>query len=738
MITPNFEFNARKFSKKILFRTDTLVLFSLFLLVTFFYRKAFSGYFQGDEWYYFSQYLPLAKNGGGLFGAISKSIFSFGEISGGGHLTPVYSAIWYIHNKFFGLHANLYIVASLVVHALNSFLIYLIVKKFCKNFIVALLSGFFFACSYQHFQAVTWIMAYVPTVYSVLFSLLSLYFLQWYCYKSNVIYILLTFIFLVLALLTKETAFIILVVSPIVVYFLKRKFFKKVVLFNVLTAISYIAFRFGMPVVLHENSSQNFLSVYTPQLFIFRLFTYPVRLLVEMYIPQEFVLRLIEYITPLGYPTYGAEKLVRGINFLTFTQGPGSDLFIYPAGVFFVLIILLLLFSQRRKKNIYNLVFIGLAIIFLSALPLLLIALYAPGWAYVTFIDSRHLYFPSIGGSMIFAALVYSITKYIKKYIDSNMLFYIWFVLIALWIYAQYFLLQTQLSKELLTGQQRKTVISKILTSVPEIRKDAFFLVQSNTGYYGFGPIPPFQTNLSQILAIQYFSLKQLPQEFLTDYSITSKGLSGEGILKHNDRQFGFFINQSTLINKLLDQKISKNDIYAFSWDGNANSISDISEDIRNKFNMAKSRYDKYHSWDRIYLSKSNIRMMVPRSFAISKPLLETNQQDNLMLSLGPERYQIIVWKKTVNKGIFEDIAFLNNSDGEEIGENFYYRDIERIDGEKIISRMSLKGSSMQYFLPTISSGYIVEVRVLDKSSILNGHDDFAEDLIRLFSNIDE
>ena len=151
-----------------------LWVFLIFLSIAFFvYRKALGGYFQGDEWFYFTQFLPLTHTQGGLLSALAKSLFAADEISGGGHLTPLYTLIWYFHNKFFGLHFFPYITLSIVFHAFNGFLLFHIVKKLTKNEAISFLSGFFFIFSYQNFQAVTWIMAYVPTVYAVFFTLVS-------------------------------------------------------------------------------------------------------------------------------------------------------------------------------------------------------------------------------------------------------------------------------------------------------------------------------------------------------------------------------------------------------------------------------------------------------------------------------------------------------------------------------------------------------------------------------------
>ena len=98
------------------FKNLTFRYFIFFILLSFFfYQKAFGGYFQGDEWFYLSQFIPLTHTTGGFIEAIKKSIFSSNEISGGGHLTPIYTIIWWIHNKLFGLNFFTYIFLSIFI-----------------------------------------------------------------------------------------------------------------------------------------------------------------------------------------------------------------------------------------------------------------------------------------------------------------------------------------------------------------------------------------------------------------------------------------------------------------------------------------------------------------------------------------------------------------------------------------------------------------------------------------------
>lgn len=718
-------------------------IFIIFLSIAFFiYRRALGGFFQGDEWFYFTQFLPLTHMQGGLLSALAKSLLAIDEISGGGHLTPLYTLIWYFHNKFFGLHFFPYITLSIFFHAFNGFLLFHIVKKLTKNEVVSFLSGFFFIFSYQNFQAVTWVMAYVPTVYAVFFTLVSflclLYALEFP--KKAKIYTYISIIFFIFALLTKETSIVLFLIFPVTVLLFDKKLFRKFGSIYTLLFILYGAFRFGIPLFQKSSTLTQFSEVYTLPLFIFRIITYPLKVLVGIFFPHEFLLKVAEVLTPFAYPFYGAEKAVRGTSFLMFTQSAGSDLLTYPLSIVLVVTILFFFFLVRTYQNIRKLFIVGFLMIVSSAFPLLLIAIYAPAWGYVTFIDSRHLYFPSIGASMIFSGILFTVYQKREKIpgISQNVVLFLLASILIFWIGIQYTYLQIQLGKEELMGQQRKTVLDGILSSVPQLSQKAYFLVESNTGYYGYAPMPPFQTHLSQVLSVQYYQRNQLPAVFVQDYSLVNKGLGAEGILHHGNREFGYFINQSTFFTRLLDRKVDSRNIYGFRWDGALNSLTDATKETRGKYEDLQSKLRNYSNWKKIIWKDANFQLTIPSDATlIIEPAIQPNIIKQASIYTPSQNYQITLWKKTLNIGIFEDVSYMLNSNGETIGENFYYRDVVMSNGDKSITKVASKGDSMDYFIPIIIPDTIVEVRVVGRISEIHKSDELAETIISLMRTLE-
>jgi hypothetical protein len=106
-----------------------LSFFAFLILILIYYHKAFSFYFQGDEWFYFSEYFPLVTNPLiGLFHSLSKSIVDAYWISGGGHVVPLQSLLWFVSILIFRLNFTWYILLGLLLHALNCLLLF----KLCR------------------------------------------------------------------------------------------------------------------------------------------------------------------------------------------------------------------------------------------------------------------------------------------------------------------------------------------------------------------------------------------------------------------------------------------------------------------------------------------------------------------------------------------------------------------------------------------------------------------------------
>lgn len=774
---------------------SALIIF-ISLCVVIFYAPAFSGYFQGDEWYYFKQFLPFTRHWYGIFEAFYKSIADSNIVSGGGHLDPIYNVVWFLHNQFFGLNFTPYITLSIITHIINSVLVFILTKKLLKQNLAALLASTFFALSEVHQQAVTWVMAYIPTEISVMFFLLALIFLlkpldstNHKDFKRN---ILICFSTSIAALLTKETTIILFVLIPLLVVLksknikqklisakpkfklnnspsLPNKAFKTIInnlgfRLYLISLIFYFPYRFLLPKFFDMINSFSAVNNPTPMvtsslpwdLNLFRLITYPFKLITEVFIPYYWILSAAENITTYAYPSYASEKVKRGIDFLIFTQSAGSDMFIYLISFLFILIfaVALRISLKRNDRNKSNALICAGSIIFLSALPLLAIPTYAPGWGYLTFIDSRHIYIASIGAAIIFAIAINYLSGsiYRKTYIIFNKVhllkmkispnnkfihFFTVLILVSFWMVLNYLTIQNDFELITTIGIQRKKIISTILNSIPDNLAKKVILITSDTPYYGFPPIPPFQTNLGQILALQYYQKHDLPLYFVNNDFLTKKNLMSEGYVTYQNKGFGYFIDENRLFQQIRHNVITPNDVYAFAWQGKINSITDFTQTFRKDAKRYQIRLSQFKDWRTFNDNKTVFSFQYPQYLQLAEFPLPNPNSDNISKDIAlysdsidssklPTDYHgTYIRIQIINKSpniIFPDfVPFLKDSDGNLIYQDFIYRNIIRLNNQIETAAIPTYGKYFKYIIGFSTSDKVIEATLIsDNKQSLN------------------
>lgn len=698
------------------------VLILLTGIVFIFYWRSLFTFFQGDEWYYFTLILPYTHFWYGPFSFLYKSLADIALFSSGAHLTPVSNLLYFLSVKFFTFNYWPYALSGIILHILNSFILFIFVKNFTKKKNVAVLSSIFFAASAIHQQAVTWVMTYLWTELSTGFFLLSLiFFLKALSDKKiqkNIFY---SCVFALLALLTKESTVILL---PLVVLLLilKGKISSWRIYLKTYTVVFvfYAVFRFFLPKFFVWVN--NFIGEKAIQaapldlgLIVFRIITYPLKTLAEVFVPAEWIRSWAEFLTPFAYPQYSDDMKILGRNYAVFTQTAGSDSLIFFISAIILLLIIFSIYRIKNRDNKKTIIF-SLAIIVLSAFPLLLIATYAPWWAYVTFIDSRHLYITSVGASIIFAFAITSVSEKLSSRIKLSS-FSVILILLFIWGIFQYFLVQQELDKALITANQRKTVLNKILKTVPSNKDKKVIFVESNQGYYGFINMPPFQTNLGQILAVNYFQKENLPQFFINSDFITKGGIRGEGYAENRGKGFGYFLNRKTITEEIIKDKVSIDDVYAFNWDGKTNTISDQTKDFRNKVSLQKSTALETSKWNTFSDDVNKFSLKYPTSMQLVVNSSSDNLKDIELIS-NDLNMRIILKKKPQEVGLSEYVKkYLLDSDGKLVGSDFTYRDIYPINRfgdleEFITSIYPTTGKYPKYFYPGKTAETFFEIFV--------------------------
>jgi hypothetical protein len=183
----------------------------------------------------------------------------------------------------------------------------------------------------------------------------------------------------------------------------------------------------------------------------------------------------------------------------------------------------------------------------------------------------------SVAWSFIFIGVGKFIHSKLRKDIKWKVIA-IYCLVIMLFLISSYFTLQQILTPYEQTGIVRKQIINSIQSDSKNLSANTVFLIESNQGYYGFAQIPPFQTNLGQVLAIQYFNKGELGPQFVSTRSLQKIPLNKSWYFKDKNLSFGYYLNREDLFKDGLKNNISEGDIKAYSWDGKENRLINITE----------------------------------------------------------------------------------------------------------------------------------------------------------------
>ena len=626
-------------------RGNFLVFFFFSFVIFFLYRDLFGSYFEADEWYHFTYYFPLVKEPNGFITAFMSTFSSSGALSGGQHVVPIASAIFFLNSKFFGLNFMPYAFMSLLLHSINAFLIFIFVKislqekdTIEKN-LFAFLSGIFFVLCSVSMHAVTGAAPfYGQNILSVTFFLLCIIaFKQAYLLgKKKFIYY--SIFFLLLAIFTKETAVFLFFLLPVMAFIEKKKF-SKIFLGRIFisTIVIYLIIRFIVPIV-YSGVGQYFdkwldgyiystysnqkmvsvvrdtntivssdLSIYKnlPGEVVFRTIIFPIRMTGTLFLARPVVEVVAGFLTPIVLPIPSIDDPA---GQLAFRYGPGNNIVIY------ILSILILIFCANQAAFYYRKQEIGVAktlvtgvlIIILSALPLVAIVLSFPRWGTDSYFDSRFYYNPSVGGAIVFPFLLYGIARFINRFLQRQSILRIVIILFTVWLVYSLYIFSLSANQFMSKfGSDRRRVVEQLGVSMPVLSQKTVFYIETD-GKSAFGPVLPFFTSVPQALTLAYYDKSPLPDSFFNKPLFDGKA---QGYDYAQNRGFGYFYSKKELSSALLSGEFEVNDIHAFYFDSVNAKLSNITSKIRTEMEQYKKEAKSASMWKISIDSSTSLRL---------------------------------------------------------------------------------------------------------------------------------
>ncbi|HWA52005.1 MAG TPA: discoidin domain-containing protein [Patescibacteria group bacterium] len=534
----------------------------ILVVVSIVYLPFVNGFFQQDEWNLFGVFT--------VFRGLGQNFFLQDFIKGSGlHFVPLANIFSYLEFSLLKLNFVEYAFTSIFFHVLATALVFAFVSLLINNKRFGLLSALFFGISNAGNQATTWVVANVSVQGAVIFSVLSLIFFIKFAKSANKISYYISYFLLVISLLFKENAIAFFVFLPITFYLyankdLRKKYFYPLFIF--VTGVFYGLIKVFM--ILHASvsgtaGSQSKLAI------LYNLITFPLKGLVQTIIPVDLELSVAKSIA-LIFP----EK-VRGFfattQFDIFVQKRVLEMLTF---VFFLIIVFICFFIYKKieDKNIKKGIIFAFIFVLINSF---IYALSPDRVGIIPIVDSRNLYFLTIGSSILISICIYFVYLY-----NTKVAFLISFLFLVLNI----FYLNKNIRNVTMDGVLRKNILDTIKKDYPILPEKTIVFTQSDSSFYGLPEntkIMPFQSGFGQTLLVWYQEEENFPKEFFENNFLWN--IDSEGYMESNGKGFGYFRNFGDMMNYISTSNLDKNNVIAFDFNSSNDVLTDITQEMRGR-----------------------------------------------------------------------------------------------------------------------------------------------------------
>jgi len=705
-----------------------------FSIIVIAYLPLFFSYFQQDEWYffaYFSKFLHIPFGGLQAFIApfLDPQTFAF-------HITPITSFLWYFEYKLFNLNFIVYVLLSLTLHSINTLLVSVISYRLLANKHIAFIAGVFFALSASHYQAISWISTHVNTQIALLFACLSLLSFLTFLQKNEGKYNFLSILFFILSLLTKEIAVFFVIFYPLLV--VTRSSWKKILVTKgfLLASITFLAIRIATPYIFSTLFHiKTFSAIVGPETTILTTLYYSISLslkaLAQTYFSGIDFIAVSERFTDIAYPQYTAQKAVRGIDYLTFTQSASLDIVLYGLG-FIILCIVLVLFFLIKDNKTQKVLQLMASFFLLSIIPFVILAGKLQAlFPYLSTIDSRHLYMTSLSSSMLFGIALDQLRKFIQgKKKQINYFSYSIYFLLVIWAGSQIVTVHSYINKENIYAQDRKAIVDAWYFSKEKLNKKNVFYSESNVALFGFADLMlPFQNNPGQIILTMYGHDQKIPEEFLTT-KFLSKKLTEEWYSSFNNMEIGYLLNKKTLLHNVVKNNIAPEDIVSVYYDGVNHTVSNNTIDIQYMIRKYLKTRNSFKGWLTYEDANSRYNFIYPPSYILEKITGQSATSGIQVVDNGIPLMKVYTYTYTPGTPVTEFVSKLKNDQGEVYGENYQIRNLSVGATDNYTTVRVEEGNYEKFYFTTTTTDELKEFVLLKGEYMTQNQIEYIKNLL--------
>lgn len=560
-------------------------MITVFLAVIYFYLPLSQAFFQQDEWLAFGRHFLLLDVS---FFEILKNAFW----NTGAHFVPLSFLTINLIFRLFLLDFKLYVLFSILLHLINTGLVYILAKEINKDKLFSYLPALLFGIMAAGSQSTSWVVADISVHMASMFALFSLIFFSKFIQKRKERDFFYSLFLVLISLMFKEIA-----LGLFVFYFLLLLFFRiprKLLFLLISVGFVYFLFRtflfFQPGPEIYRQSIMRETGIY-PKAILINLVLSPINSLTQTLVPSTLLVTIAKFITSyLPETLAGAKMTFEYDSFILQKTIPFLSILI------FLLVPLLLLSLYRsRQREILGLAFFSVFFVILNSLVYSFIPERA-GVIYLT--DSRNLYFVSVGTAFfIFFAIKLLVGRSIFK---LAMLFIPFFIL-------NVFTLRSDLKSVVDQGFERHEILNKIKASQPELKQKTLFYSESDWSFYGLAEktrIFPFQSGFGQTLIVWYYPTSPLPRRFLESKYLWE--IDEQGYMESEGKGFGYFRDFEILAETLKTKNLPLEAVIAYRYSFTDRSVFDITEEVRGRLEGYFKEKEKVKQGDWQVLSEIN------------------------------------------------------------------------------------------------------------------------------------
>ena len=147
-----------------------------------------------------------------------------------GNYQPIVMLCYSIQFKFAGLSAGGYHFFSLLMHLLNTMLVFFLAKRLLKNLIAAAVTALLFGIHPLHVESVAWLASQKDVIYTFFFLSSAIYYLKYVQEDQNRKYFIFSMLLFILSLLSKAQSVVLPAVFLLFDHLMQRKITMKVIL----------------------------------------------------------------------------------------------------------------------------------------------------------------------------------------------------------------------------------------------------------------------------------------------------------------------------------------------------------------------------------------------------------------------------------------------------------------------------------------------------------------------------